>query len=106
MDIMQRNGGYPVPPGASEILGVEFSGIVSELGVGCGKRWKIGDEVIGLASGVCGYLLRSGRHGMMSVTRTDAPYLAGRICRIHSLALCQLDAQTSPSQLGGGGEYP
>lgn len=30
MDILQREGKYPLPPGASTILGVEFSGIVEE----------------------------------------------------------------------------
>lgn len=52
MDVMQRNGQYPLPPGAPDTLGVEFSGIVTELGEGGGKRWKVGDEVIGLAAGV------------------------------------------------------
>lgn len=28
MDIMQRMGQYPLPPGASEIIGVEFSGVI------------------------------------------------------------------------------
>ncbi|PVF97621.1 quinone oxidoreductase putative [Serendipita vermifera] len=50
MDILQREGQYPVPPGASQILGVEFSGIVEELGPNTGK-WKVGDEVLGLATG-------------------------------------------------------
>ncbi|KAI0682803.1 quinone oxidoreductase [Cytidiella melzeri] len=51
MDILQRNGEYPLPPGTPSTLGVEFSGIVAELGEGSGKRWKVGDEVIGLAVG-------------------------------------------------------
>jgi tumor protein p53-inducible protein 3 len=32
MDVNQRQGHYPPPPGASEILGVEVSGIVEEVG--------------------------------------------------------------------------
>lgn len=51
MDIMQREGKYPVPPGASPILGVEFSGTVVQLGSNV-NDWKEGDEVLGLASGV------------------------------------------------------
>lgn len=51
MDLYQRQGGYPVPPGASSILGVEFSGSVAELGEGV-TRWAVGDEVFGLAGGV------------------------------------------------------
>ncbi|GJN89216.1 hypothetical protein Rhopal_002195-T1 [Rhodotorula paludigena] len=48
MDIMQRKGGYPLPPGASSILGVEFSGTVEEPGE---SEYKKGDEVFGLATG-------------------------------------------------------
>ena len=51
MDILQREGKYPLPPGASTILGVEFSGHVAEVGQGV-TQWKEGDEVFGLASGV------------------------------------------------------
>ncbi|KAI0655565.1 quinone oxidoreductase [Cubamyces menziesii] len=50
MDIMQREGKYPLPPGAPEILGVEFSGHVVKAGEGV-SEWKEGDEVLGLASG-------------------------------------------------------
>ena len=31
-DLLQRSGNYPVPPGASHILGLECSGIVEEVG--------------------------------------------------------------------------
>ncbi|POY74874.1 hypothetical protein BMF94_2147 [Rhodotorula taiwanensis] len=48
MDIMQRRGVYPLPPGASEILGVEFSGTVEEAG---SSDFKKGDPVFGLATG-------------------------------------------------------
>lgn len=52
MDIMQREGKYPLPPQASKtIMGVEFSGIVTKLGEGC-EKLKEGDEVFGLAYGV------------------------------------------------------
>ena len=51
MDILQREGRYPLPPGASPILGVEFSGTVAEVGQGVAE-WHAGDEVLGLASGV------------------------------------------------------
>lgn len=53
MDLLQREGQYPVPPGASKILGVEFSGTIAELSAeGGGKEgFKEGDEVFGLAYG-------------------------------------------------------
>ncbi|KAJ7214075.1 quinone oxidoreductase [Mycena pura] len=50
LDIVQRQGHYPPPPGASTILGVEFSGIVTAIGEGV-IQCKIGDEVLGLAGG-------------------------------------------------------
>ncbi|WVQ79971.1 hypothetical protein IAT38_002072 [Cryptococcus sp. DSM 104549] len=51
MDILQREGQYPLPPQASKtILGVEFAGVVSKLGEGA-SQWKEGDEVYGLAYG-------------------------------------------------------
>lgn len=51
MDILQREGKYPPPPGASSILGVEFSGNIAELGHDT-SDFKIGDEVLGLVGGV------------------------------------------------------
>ncbi|CAE6452504.1 unnamed protein product [Rhizoctonia solani] len=50
MDLMQRKGGYPLPPGASDILGVEFSGTIEELGSDV-SGFEVGQEVIGLAYG-------------------------------------------------------
>lgn len=49
-DLMQRQGHYPPPPGASEILGLECSGIISELGEGV-HGWHVGDRVCALLAG-------------------------------------------------------
>jgi len=51
MDLMQREGKYNVPPQAGPILGVEFSGIVEQLGSGNSNGFNVGDEVFGLAYG-------------------------------------------------------
>jgi putative PIG3 family NAD(P)H quinone oxidoreductase len=57
MDIMQREGKYPLPAQASKtIMGVEFSGEVvkmNEQGLKSynGEEWKDGDHVFGLAYG-------------------------------------------------------
>jgi len=51
MDLLQREGHYPVPPQAPPILGVEFSGTVESLGEGTKDGFKVGDEVFGLAYG-------------------------------------------------------
>jgi putative PIG3 family NAD(P)H quinone oxidoreductase len=49
-DLSQRRGNYPPPPGASDILGLECSGVVSAVGADV-ERWRIGDEVCALLSG-------------------------------------------------------
>jgi len=49
-DLMQRQGHYPPPPGASEVLGLECSGRVAALGDGV-AGWAVGDEVCALLSG-------------------------------------------------------
>lgn len=52
MDLLQREGKYPVPPQAPPTLGVEFSGTIAELGAGgATEDFKVGDEVFGLAYG-------------------------------------------------------
>lgn len=49
-DLAQRTGGYPPPPGASPILGLECSGVVAEVGDDV-ARFRIGDEVCALLAG-------------------------------------------------------
>src|SRR5919205_3108999 len=49
-DLLQRQGFYPPPKGASEILGLECSGVISEVGEGV-VDWSDGDEVCALLSG-------------------------------------------------------
>jgi len=49
-DVMQRQGHYPPPKGATEIPGLEIAGEVVELGRGT-KRWKQGDKVMALVVG-------------------------------------------------------
>lgn len=49
-DLSQRAGAYPPPPGASEILGLEVSGVVSGVGAGV-SNFKPGDEVCALLTG-------------------------------------------------------
>jgi NADPH:quinone reductase len=49
-DCYQRQGAYPPPPGASDILGLEISGTIAGLGAGV-SDWKVGDKVCALVSG-------------------------------------------------------
>jgi len=49
-DLLQRRGVYPPPPGASEIPGLECSGVVIALGDGV-DEFRVGDEVCALLAG-------------------------------------------------------
>ena len=49
-DLMQRQGHYPPPPGASEIIGLEVSGHVAALGEGV-TGWQVGEPVCALLAG-------------------------------------------------------
>lgn len=49
-DVLQRMGFYPPPPGASDIPGLEVSGVVERVGAGV-TAWKTGDEVCALLTG-------------------------------------------------------
>lgn len=49
-DLMQRQGFYPPPPGASDIIGLECSGRIAELGEGV-SGWSVGDEACALLAG-------------------------------------------------------
>lgn len=49
-DLLQRQGMYPPPPGASEILGLECAGEVKEVGSAV-QGWKVGDRVMALLPG-------------------------------------------------------
>jgi len=46
-DVLQRTGNYPVPPGASDLPGLEIAGEVVETG----KQFKRGDKVCALVPG-------------------------------------------------------
>jgi NADPH:quinone reductase len=49
-DVMQRQGHYAPPPGASDIAGLEVAGEIVALGAGV-SEWKIGDKVCALVAG-------------------------------------------------------
>ena len=49
-DVLQRLGHYPVPPGASDIPGLEIAGTVVALGAGV-SQWQVGDELCALVQG-------------------------------------------------------
>jgi putative PIG3 family NAD(P)H quinone oxidoreductase len=49
-DVLQRQGSYPPPPGASDIPGLEIAGEVAALGAGV-SGLKLGDKVCALVTG-------------------------------------------------------
>ena len=49
-DILQRQGGYRPPPGASDIPGLEIAGRIVALGLDV-AGWKIGDQACALVAG-------------------------------------------------------
>lgn len=55
--LMQRQGNYPPPPGASPILGLEMAGVVAAVGPNV-HDWQTGDQVCALLPGG-GYASRS-----------------------------------------------
>ena len=63
-DLLQRAGHYPPPPGASDILGLECSGVVIE--VGAGSNWQVGDRVCALLAGggMAEEVVVDGRHAL------------------------------------------
>ena len=69
-DIVQRLGRYPAPPGASDILGLEVSGEVDQVGPaveGRGAcRWQVGDRVCALlgGGGYSEYAVVDARHAL------------------------------------------
>ena len=49
-DVLQRQGKYNPPPGASLVPGLEVAGTVVALGADCGE-WQLQDQVCALVSG-------------------------------------------------------
>ncbi|MGI8947677.1 MAG: NAD(P)H-quinone oxidoreductase [Ornithinimicrobium sp.] len=49
-DVVQRQGNYPPPPGASELPGLEVSGVLRDVGAQV-HDWAVGDRVCALLAG-------------------------------------------------------
>ncbi|NDJ90867.1 NAD(P)H-quinone oxidoreductase [Mycolicibacter kumamotonensis] len=49
-DLLQAAGKYPPPPGASETIGLEVSGVIAAVGEGV-SDWTVGQQVCALLSG-------------------------------------------------------
>ena len=108
-DVIQRLGNYPPPPGDSEILGLEISGVVEAAGPDA-KRFKPGDRVFGLVGGggYAEYALALEGHCMPIPESLDFEQ-AACICETYITAwlnlflLGELQGKTSVLIHGGGG---
>jgi len=49
-DVLQRQGSYTPPPGASDLPGLEVAGTIVAVGSGV-RDWKVGDQVMALVAG-------------------------------------------------------
>ncbi|HTP32723.1 MAG TPA: NAD(P)H-quinone oxidoreductase [Candidatus Acidoferrales bacterium] len=76
-DLLQRQGKYPPPPGASPILGLEVAGVI--VSADPVSRWKPGDRVCALVpgGGYADYCLTPGAHCLPIPTRLSVEEAAG-----------------------------
>jgi putative PIG3 family NAD(P)H quinone oxidoreductase len=109
-DLVQRAGNYPPPPGDSEILGLEVSGTIAELGPGV-EGWQVGDRVISLVGGggYAEYAVAYASH-LMRIPDSVSFEEAACICESYITAFLNVfmigefqDGQTAILHGGGGG---
>jgi putative PIG3 family NAD(P)H quinone oxidoreductase len=109
-DLVQRAGKYPPPPGDSEILGLEVSGVIEELGPGV-TGWQKGDRVISLVGGggYAEYAVAYANH-LMRIPDSMSYEEAACICESYITAFLNVfmigefrDGQTAILHGGGGG---
>jgi putative PIG3 family NAD(P)H quinone oxidoreductase len=109
-DTVQRMGNYPPPPGESEVLGLEVSGVVDRVGEGV-TRWRPGDRVMGLVAGggYAEYALAYAGH-LMAIPASISFETAAAISEVYITAFLNLflighvgEGQTVLLHGGGGG---
>jgi putative PIG3 family NAD(P)H quinone oxidoreductase len=107
-DLLQRQGLYPPPPGASPVLGLECAGEVIEIGPGA-EGWRIGDRVMALLAGG-GYAEQAVVHAgsVMAVPPGFSDAEAGAFCEVFLTAFLNIFRLGQPPERGsvlvhGGG---
>ncbi len=109
-DLVQRAGNYPPPPGDSEILGLEVSGTIAEVGPGVAD-WQVGDRVISLVGGgaYAEYAVAYASH-LMPIPASMSFEEAACICESYITAFLNIfmigefqNRQTAILHGGGGG---
>ena len=109
-DLVQRAGNYPPPPGDSEILGLEVSGTIEEIGPGV-EGWQVGERVISLVGGgsYAEYAVAYASH-LMRIPESMSFEEAACVCESYITAFLNVfmigdfqDGQTAILHGGGGG---
>ena len=109
-DLVQREGKYPPPPGDSDILGLEVSGVIEELGAGV-TGWKVGDRVVSLVGGggYAEFAVAYANH-LMPIPESMTFEEAACICESYITAFLNVfmigglkDGETALLHGGGGG---
>ena len=85
-DLLQREGRYPPPPGASDILGLEAAGEIDAVGPRV-DRWRSGDPVCALlgGGGYAEYAVVDARHALPLPAELDflqAAALPETVCTV------------------------
>jgi putative PIG3 family NAD(P)H quinone oxidoreductase len=101
-DILQRQGNYPPPHGASPYLGLECSGTIAAVGEGV-AGWNVGDPVCALLAGG-GYAEKvAAPVGQLlpvpdGVSLVDAAALPEATCTVWSMAFGQHAGRLQPGE--------
>ena len=101
-DILQRQGNYPPPPGASAYLGMEVSGTIAALGEDV-AGWSVGDQVCALLSGGGYAELVAVPVGQLmqvpaGVTLIDAAALPEAACTVWSMVFGSESGRLQPGE--------
>jgi len=98
-DLIQRMGKYPAPPGSpQDIPGLEFAGIVEEVGASA-FHWKPGDVVMGIVGGGgYGEYLVTHERTVVPVPRGISPEDAGAIPEAFMTAFDAIQLQMELSE--------
>ncbi len=109
-DLVQREGKYPPPPGDSEILGLEVSGVIEGVGPGV-SGWEKGERVMSLVGGggYAEYAVAYADH-LMRIPDSMSFEEAACVCESYITAFLNVfmigefqDSQTAILHGGGGG---
>ena len=83
LDLIQREGKYPLPPQAPKTLGVEFSGTIESLGAGPHGDFKVGDTLLHATRRLSGGVGDTKHHQERSDTKGRGKRGEDSICRRH-----------------------